>query len=999
MLWRFLLSWLAARGRGAGVILLLLAGIASVRSAEPRASEDYLVEHWTSEQGLPQNTIVAMHQDRDGLLWLGTFGGLARFDGLRFEVFDTSNTPALRSERIVNFLADPEEGFWIFSEEGLVTRYRRGRFEAANGQWGLPPGPAFPIGGDPDGKLIVGMGGVPYLWNGSAFAAQPRFPKPESYAPEFVVTVRGRAWVRTGERWVLMDHTAMAQEFRRQGYENVQLWNPAPGGDFWAISSERIWQMRAGKTIALSHPFPREEQLHSFLQDPSGVFWAGALRGGLFVIQPDGEVRKVPLNLGDASLSVRSLMIDLEGNLWAAMDTAGLVRVTRRKFQNFTIAHGLRGAIVKSVAEAPDGRIWVAHQFGIDGIRPDGSVEKISNLENPWTLGRTPDGFMWVGQWGGGITRFEGEMAATCHLEGPSSRIRAMGADRSGNIWAGTMDGPMRVDGTNITRVPVPVRGSARPLDVRAIVEDRKGRLYLGANGSGLHRREGEGDRWRHFGRAEGLADDTVRGLYVDTNEVVWIGTATGGLHRFEEGSFFQFPWQALSLPRDVAGVGEDDLGYLWLTSGRGIYRVKRAELDAYARGASKGIVVARFDRSDGLGTSECAGGMQPTIWKGRDGRMWFATIQGVSVTDPAQLPANNEPLRTLIDDLIVDGRKQPRELVQAGSAALRIPPGAGRVEMRFTALSLAFQEKAQFKYRLRGLDDRWSEPTRERSASFQKLRPGNYTFEVTACNPDGVWNPVPATLSISALPFVWQTGWFQATTGGALALAIIGLVRFVSQMRLRERIQRLENAAQVDAERARIAKDMHDDLGANLTQIGLLATLAARGGGEGRHLQKIADTAVETVTRLDEIVWAANPRHDTLDSLVTYISYYASDYLAATSVRFRQEIPPALPARKVSAETRHNLFLAVKEALNNMAKHAGAQQLRLIVAWDNPQLTLALADDGKGFDIERADPLGNGLGNIRRRVESAGGSVLFTSAPGRGTEVRIVISFPEIGI
>jgi len=342
-------------------------------------------------------------------------------------------------------------------------------------------------------------------------------------------------------------------------------------------------------------------------------------------------------------------------------------------------------------------------------------------------------------------------------------------------------------------------------------------------------------------------------------------------------------------------------------------------------------------------------------------------------------------------------GTAQPLLLTPGGTPVpLKVPAGHQQVSFSFTAPSFAATQSGMFKYRLEGLDHAWVEAGMQRVAYYTHIPPGDYRFHVIACNSDGIWNEEGASVALTAEPHVWQTAWFR----GAALFAGAGLLSAGVFLRVRRRyrwkLEALEQRQALDRERARIAQDLHDDLGAGLVEISLGSALAqdkALSREEAReHALEIGTRARELVAALDEIVWAVNPRHDSVGSLATYFCQYAQHFLKTTTLRCHLDIAKDLPAAPLTAEQRHSLFLAFKEALSNAVQHAGASDLRLAISAPNGMLTVALSDNGRGFDLTaRPEHSGaDGLANMRSRLRQLQGECQLTSLHGQGTTVTL---------
>jgi signal transduction histidine kinase len=368
----------------------------------------------------------------------------------------------------------------------------------------------------------------------------------------------------------------------------------------------------------------------------------------------------------------------------------------------------------------------------------------------------------------------------------------------------------------------------------------------------------------------------------------------------------------------------------------------------------------------------------------------------------------NHLPPTVIIEDLLVDGHRVPSD-----GLPLRIDSGRHRFEFRYTGLSFVVPEKVLFKYRLEDLESEWVPAETNRSVIYSHLPPGDFTFQVTACNNDGIWNEAGARMRFSVRPEFWQTWWFRSAAGALMAAAVGLGVRADTRRRMRRKLERLERQRAIERERARIAKDIHDDLGAGLTRISLLSesfpSELVDPPQAADVLNRIFKTAHELMLAMDEIVWAVNPQHDTLDSLASYLGKFAQDFLETAHVRCRLDVPVQLPALPLSAEVRHNLFLAFKEALHNVLKHAAASEVRISLLLEPSMFVISVADNGRGFTAGTSKPDDanavsanpserNGLRNMRQRLAEIGGRCEIDSHPGNGTQVRFVVAIQPSG-
>jgi signal transduction histidine kinase len=411
--------------------------------------------------------------------------------------------------------------------------------------------------------------------------------------------------------------------------------------------------------------------------------------------------------------------------------------------------------------------------------------------------------------------------------------------------------------------------------------------------------------------------------------------------------------------------------------------------LNDLADGKRQKVDTITYGQSDGLPDVSFASVCDPKCCRAADGQLWFATASGALHFQPAALRESKAP-HVAMDETLLDGKP-----VMA-SALQHLRPGTGRLEFRFAAPCLTAPERVRYRYQLVGVDSDWSDSAAATSATYASVPAGSYSFRVMASSPEGVWSPDVASIDIVVHPYFWQTDWFIAFVAAAIAGGMVWLVRRATVRRLRMRVKQLHQEQALVRERARIAQDIHDELGANLTSIGLLADMGKRHKADTdavtRDLGQISDTARESVAAMDAIVWALNPRNDSLDNFANYIAQFTRDFFRPTQLRTRLNLPTNLPDRPMSTEMRHELFLVVKESFNNIVRHADASEVSLELTCQNGHLHMVIADDGKGLASRIVAEGQDGLLNLRERVSRMGGTVDITSNNGSGTKLEFLV-------
>lgn len=1032
--------------------LVLLAcaqagGPADGTNASPGRSE-YLIGSWRAEDGLPQNSVTCVVQTRDGYLWLGTFNGLARFDGVRFVAFGAHNTPELRSNRILSLLEDRNGGLWIGTEGGGVTRWEAGRFTNFTVWEGLAHDTVQCLAEDASGRILIGTPAGLSVWHdGRLITIEKTEGIGEGAVRAAAVDAQGRCGLLVGQSvgWLDSGHGPMTTATGVAARQGMVGLHRGASGTVWLFGKGVLAPLGPEPEASRRAPaLDPELQVQAVLESRTGDLWIATRLGQLLRWRAE-QWLAVSILEEVGQHPVRCLAEDWEGNLWVGTDGGGLVRLKPRRLTNLRARDGLLNEFILSMAEDDAGGVWLgAHCGGLRLWRGESA--------QPWTadgallpgacvgpLLRTRDGSLWVGTSGEGLFRWrDGRATRFGRTQGlPDPTILSLFEDREGRLWIGTAEsGVFQWQEGRFQNFTM--REGFPAQRITAIVQDQEGDLWIGSNGGGLYRYAS--GKFSFYSRREGWGGDFIRALLVDTEGALWIGTGGSGLTRMKDGWFHTLTARDGLSDDVVSQILEDDFGNLWIGCNRGICRVNKQAFEDFAAGRSPTVSVAAYGKSEGMESLECTGGIQPAGLKTRDGTLWFPTVKGAVILKPASLagpgaldrdphdPASRRrspvPPSVVIEEVWVDGERLPEAVVRGLSAKAsggRLPdrpPAVGRIaihpdykrlEIRYTALSFTAPEKVRFRYRLDGLDADWVEAGENRTARFGKLPSGDYRFRVIACNSEGVWDESSVALPLTLRPHFWQTRWFFAGTLFAAGSLAAGALRMRERGKLRRALARLEQQHAVEQERRRIAQDMHDELGSRLAKLSFVCELAKANLGQpaelGTRVASIADISQTVLATLDEMVWAVNPQNDTLEHLAAYIGEYAKEFFQATQIQCEVRMPVSLPARALAAETRHHLFLAVQEALTNVLKHAGASQVRLTMAIEPQSFAIAIEDNGRGFVVPPwaragADagppptPPGarNGLINMRLRLDAIGARFWIERRESGGTTVNFAL-------
>ena len=970
------------------------------------AFAQYRFDTWTTEQGLPQNSVISITQTRDGYLWLATYNGLVRFDGVRFTVFDKGNTRTFSTSRISDLGEDATGALWIGTTEGGVLRYQNGVFTAFIREQGLPHNNIMLMGiqRGPDGTpLIITEAGAVW-WRNDRFS-----PYEVSGSANDLQILLGRS----GTHW-LVDKTGVRARKNGQMIHyavpvepdamlGTRLYEDRSGALWLALPHHGVSRIKDGVVTDYTHRLKIgfATSISAMLEDADGSFWFGTPNSGLIHFKEsirDGAADTVTVYTtadGLFSNGILKLFQDREGSLWIGTDGGGLSRVNRQFISGYSEAQGLAGNVAAAILEDRAGNVWVVTQAGLGKIA-NGVVtnyvpgQTTGGLPRPLqTLYEDRAGRLWIGGWTGLYIFKDGVFSTVI----PDINVHALHEDRHGNLWIGTHYGLIKFkDGMKtIYRTK-----DGLPNDIiRVLHEDWHGALWLGTEGGLVKYAAG---RFTTFTTKDGLASNRLWSIYEDAEGVLWLGTFDGGLMRFKDGRFTSYTTVQGLYNNGVFQILEDGRGNLWMSCYRGLYSVSKQQLNDFAAGKIRGITSMAYGKADGMLSSDCNGGRQPSGFKTRDGRLWFPTLKGVAVLNPEKMSLNPTPPPVLIESATLDRAEAD---IRHG---LRVAPGKSNLEISYTALSFIKADQVRFKYQLTGQDPDWIAAGTRRTANYSYLRPGEYTFKVIAANSDGVWNNEGAQLQIVVLPVFYQTWWFRVL----MLLAIAGSIGLIFKRRLDQahavgRVQEAFSRRLIDSqeqERKRIAAELHDSLGQNLLVIKNYALMALNtGNGDNpmrEHVSEISDAATLSIEEVRQIAHNLRPYQLERLGLTNTLQTMLRQIANASDIGFTVEVDPI--DGLLSKDEEISLYRIVQEAVNNILKHSGASDASVLIKLVGDEIHLTIADDGRGFRLEPAGQAelqkrGFGLTGSAERVRILGGTQTIQTAPGQGTTIHITIN------
>jgi signal transduction histidine kinase/ligand-binding sensor domain-containing protein len=981
--------------------------------AADSTNSGWSLHFWETDDGLPNNNVTSLLQTRDGYLWVATAGHFARFDGVHFEELTSKSIiPNYTgySERGGALLEDSKGGLWLTLVHGPVVRLTSAGAETFTNK--LPDYVVLGMVEDGEGAVWIAYHGnvVCRIKDGVVQRFTEQDGLPARFDCALARDKQGRVWfAKDGQLGVFQN--GRFQVLNKMVGRNVRLAGAGAGG-IWISSGRELFKCDPAGNLTSAGVCKIDPATATFdptciIEDKAGAVWIGTTGNGLFRFDGSG-FESIPTS----HPYISSLLQDSEGDVWVGTSGGGLDRVRPRAFRMEDKSTGLPFGALESVCEDPLGAIWATTQSGSLVCWTNGVWRTVSDVTN-WPVAKatcvTADraGVVWVGTrshmlvglHNGEITTLRAENGFNGHV------VRGLVTDKNDDLWIIEEDPNIvqRLHAGKLRTFNLPMAAGVP----RASCADAAGDLWIGTSKGGLFRLHNDVviDQSTNIPGSSA----SIRSLAATPDGSLWIGYAGQGLGRLKDGVATKITSAQGLFNDDISAIISDDRGWLWFGSDGGIYKARLRELNDVVEGRAAGVLSVHYGKGNSLPSLQASLGYSPNVLCSQDHRLWFATLTGLAVVNLDNLQENLRPPPVLLKQVILDdqnvaaygGSMPVRDAVDLGepSASLRLPPGHRRLEFDFTALCFSAPENVHFQYRLAGYDDDWADPKEQRSISYSRLAAGNYQFLVRARNGDSPWSDVNA-VSLVVSPFFWQTWWFRFMAIALFTLTVIAIVRYVSFRRLHAKLRALEQQAALDKERSRIAKDIHDDLGGSLTQIKLLFELTQRKRAEPDKVELLGREGLSTtrqiIKSMDEIVWAVNPRNDSLPHLIDYLGQFAIEFLAHADIRCRVDLPDRPVEWAVSPEARHNLFLAVKEALNNVIRHAGATEVWLRVTASENTLAILIEDNGRGIEPHSNGEFANGLSNMNQRLADIGGRSNIENINGTGTRVSLVFPKPN---
>ena len=792
------------------VLSILMMAVAGAQTKPPK---QYVHHSWTAADGLPENAVTSIAQTRDGYLWIGTAEGVARFNGREFKIFDQTTTPELHSHNFIVLLADDkEETLWMGSYTGGLTRYSKGRWQSYTAADGLPDDYVMSLAKDGEGNLWVGTAkGLAVLSSGKLSRDTDNQDLAGEPITALVADADGGVWVATGNHVYKLDSAGRLEQTRLDIVNTTALFVDQQKTLWIGTGNQGVYSFSQVKLNHLASPELTKSRISAIQQDSTGSLWIGMFQDGICRFR-EQTLECLTEKNGLASNDVSSVLIDREGSVWIGTYPGGLTRLSDGKFATFNHSMGLSHDVVWSLYGSPDGSIWAGTVYGLNQISHGQiksyfatSAKRDDNLVT--TSAMDKDGNLWVGTQAGLQRLHNGRLVRSgVPKELANVPIRSLFYDKEGVLWIATRNS--QIARLKEGKLSIFSAGDGVPnAVVNSIVQDHDGNVWF-ATRAGFS--EFKDDKFINHkipvqpGKAAGQATC----IYEDRDHVLWIGTSSPGLVRFENGKVDLLTMKNGPLATGLWSILEDSFGYFWMSSDKGLFRVRRSDLNSFSADRSRILEYTSYTTVDGLASEEFNGGLQSSAWKGADSKLYFAQIGGVLMVNPEHMPTNTLPPPLVLESVTSEGEpvEDNAELV-----------GKRDLKFQFAALSFVAPEHIHYQYRLEGHDAGWI-PSSTNTAEYPNLAPGKYRFRVRASNNDDIWNEAGISYEVVLKPHFYRTSWFVVLCALGCVLAGVG----VNALRIRR----------MKATERRLLARVHEDT-RDLRQAKEAAEAAARAKSE----------------------------------------------------------------------------------------------------------------------------------------------------------------------
>ncbi len=962
------------------LFVLVAAMLDAPAHADDIGSGSLVLTAWTEHTGLPPGEILAMTQDVQGFLWLGTSAGLVRFDGARFVAWGSRGEPPLRARTVPALVAARDGSLWVGFGAGGISQIRGTDVIDHTGHTGVPQGAVAALLQDRQGAIWVGARQGFSRFRDGGWEAFDHAGEVFSLFEDRA----GRIWIGTSVGVLVYADDAL--ELRDPNALYVQNFAEDASGVIWVTDVKDIVKTLDGGWTPAHAPDVRAPQSGwRLVPDRHGAIWVAALGGGLLRLTGhDGAVIGRVAYEDMINGAPRSLFYDRDDNVWVGLRPAGLLRLSQSFVKSDVALEGVTNDGVRAIASSPDGSVWVGTGHSLHRFKD--RTREVYDIAQTRALYTDAQGVAWAFT-SHGVRFIDERRPPDAGL--PSTirwdRMMSVVSDPSGALWLCNADQGVMIwrQGvlSRLRDIPAAWAGSCSYAHV-----DRRGRVWLGLGGALVVY---DGESFETYRTEHGLASGLVLAMLEDRTGAFWI-TTRNGVSRYRNGRFTTLT--EVNGPFDdlAAALVEDQQGFIWVSvdAGSAIVRLDPAELDKVAADPARQIEYRLFDMSDGI-RGELRSLIRAAGVRDAQGQLWFATGFGVVILDPSKIPPNQRSAPPQIESVSLDGR-----MIGLPEAGVTLPGRASTLTIEYTAVSVSAASKLRFRYRLEGVEPTWVLAGPRRTVSYADLAPGRYQFRVSATN-DGVWSEAATWAFVVSPPF-YRSSWFLVLSMGALGL-MVGAAWWLRLSAVRRQYHL------VFEERARMSREIHDTLLQSLAAIGVelenIATQLNPAEARGREsLRRLRRQVVHSLREARESILGLRQNSMESRSLVSALQALADNTTAAQPAHVDLTVDGR--PRRCNPDVELQLLRISQEAVTNAIRHGAATHISLVIDFRPEAVALSVSDNGRGFvvgehltDTETGTHLG--LLGMRERAERVRGTFAITSTVGKGALVEVSVPTP----
>ncbi len=965
------------------------------------------IQYLDVDQGLSNSYIYALHEDTKGNLWLGTDGsGLCKYDGISF--INYTEKAGLIKNIVIAIQEDQQKRLWLTTDDG-ISCYDGKNFTTYTEREGLLNNKHLFVYIDKQENLwISSMKGISKYDGKNITHYSRKEGLPCNIVYSCLEDSKGNIWMATDSGAVKFDGKQFTQYSMNDGLLSNILYvlNEDRNGNIWFRFNDKGLCKFDGTAFTYYNKGDgfSGDFISSFLNDSKGNVWIGTTDGGLNKF--DGKkFTHYSLEQGLSNSKIRQIIEDRNGNIWVSTEGGGLNKLNSTNFEYLFPESLVENNRIRPILKDRNGHLW----FGTD----EGHIGKLETvnkanglrrfvyymlqenlIKGQRSLEEDKNGNIWIGTTGAGIIKYDGNRFLKYSLgnDPDDKSIFDILNDKNGNTWFGTRGGSITgFDGKNFsfytTKNGLP--GSI----IYSMMEDKKGNIWFCTEGGGIYKYDG--NNLIVYAAKEGLFNQSITSITEDNQGNIWLGTLGSGVCRFDGNSFTYYSEKQGLAHNNVWSMFCDEKNQIWIGTDKGLSLCVQKK-DSLMN-TKNNSVFYNFGAQDGLKAIDF--NLHSVSVDNNNHIMW-GTGKSVPSFD-LNKGFQSDSIRSLnlsyieINERFYDFRNlhdSTGSKISFSSIApfQNLPDGLtlaydqNHLTFHFSAIDWSAPDKIKYSYQLIGTDESWSSPSSNTFTDYRNLRHGHYELQVKAIGRSQVWTK-PFSYSFTILPPWWLTWWFKSLLGLILFAIIFLIARFIYRYQLRKQKAILEKQLAVQFERQRISSEMHDDIGAGLSGIKLMTEMAKMKSNDEANtseIEKIYQSVGDISSKMKEVIWSLNTENDSLSSLIAYLQKQARQMMENYPGKFFMTTPEIIPEIKISGEARRHIHLLIKEALHNIIKHSGADQIELTVSCDD-KLKFVVADNGKGMDTAINNETGNGMKNMRKRIQQLNGILFIESNNG----------------